>query len=121
MEPEELVQPGRRLGRRQFLIAGAGAGLSAAGLINHSALARAKAQPVATGGTFAYGVAAGFPSTSGVTLWTRVADLERSAKVDYEVATDQHFKHIVASSRATAQASRDFTVHQPVSGLKPAT
>jgi alkaline phosphatase D len=121
MEPEEPDEPGRKLGRRQFLIAGAGAGLTAAGVLNHSALARAKSLPVATDGTFSFGVAAGFPSTSGVTLWTRVAGLERSAKVAYEVATDQHFKHVVTSSKATAQAARDFTVHQPVSGLTPAT
>jgi hypothetical protein len=42
LEPEELDEPGRKLGRRQFLIAGAGAGLTAAGVLNHSALARAK-------------------------------------------------------------------------------
>jgi alkaline phosphatase D len=121
MGANELDEPGRKLGRRQFLIAGAGAGLSAAGVLNHAALARAKALPVAGDGSFAYGVAAGFPSSSGVTLWTRVAGLDRSAKLDYEVASDQDFRHVVASSRATAQASRDFTVHQPVSGLTPAT
>jgi alkaline phosphatase D len=120
MEPEELDEPGRTLGRRQFLIAGVGAGVAVAGL-NHGALARARTLPVATDGKFSFGVAAGFPSTSGVTLWTRVAGLERSAKVAYEVATDQHFKNVVSSSKATAQAARDFTVHQPVSGLKPAT
>ena len=77
--------------------------------------------PHATEGSFAYGVASGFPSTKGITLWTRVAGLRRSAKIAYEVATDHQFKHVVASSHATAQAGRDFTVHQPVSGLKPAT
>src|ERR1700735_3278108 len=121
MELEELEEPGRRLGRREFLIAGAGAGLSAAGVLNHGALARARMVPHATEGSFAYGVASGFPSTKGITLWTRVAGLRRSAKIAYEVATDSQFKHVVASSHATAQAGRDFTVHQPVSGLKPAT
>ena len=121
MAPEQLDEPGRKLGRRQFLIAGAGAGLSAAGLLNHGALARARALPIATEGRFAYGVAAGFPSTNAITLWTRVAGLERSSKIAYEVATDPHFRHVVASRRATAEAGRDFTVHQPVSGLKPAT
>jgi alkaline phosphatase D len=120
MAPEELEQ-GRRLGRRQFLIAGAGAGLTAAGLLNHSALARARALPVVGDADFAYGVASGFPSTSGVTLWTRLKGLDRSARVPYEVATDAHFRHVVASGDAVAQAGRDFTVHQAVSGLKPAT
>ncbi len=118
---EELEGQGRRLGRREFLIAGAGAGISAAGVLNYGALARARTVPHATEGSFAYGVASGFPSTKGITLWTRVAGLQRSAKIAYEVATDSQFKHVVASSHATAEGGRDFTVHQPVSGLKPAS
>jgi alkaline phosphatase D len=110
-----------RLGRREFLIAGAGAGISAAGLLNHGAIARARAFGRATGGQFAYGVAAGFPGTTGVTLWTRVAELGRSARVGCEVALDPHFRRVVASPTAHALAGRDFTVHQPVRGLKPAT
>ena len=110
-----------RLGRREFLVAGAGAGVSAAALLNHGALARAQTLPRATEGAFAFGVASGFPSTNSITLWTRVAELQKSAKIAYEVATDTHFKHVVAAGNASALAARDFTVHQPLSGLKPAT
>lgn len=107
--------------RREFLLASAAAGLAVAGPINFAAIARAETKSIASGGRFAYGVSAGFPSTSGVTLWTRVADLGRSANVAYEVATDAHFRHVVKRGVSLADARKDFTVHAPVRGLKPAT
>jgi alkaline phosphatase D len=33
------------------------------------------------------------PSPTGITLWTRVAELERSSKIGLEVATDPHTRH----------------------------
>jgi alkaline phosphatase D len=117
---EELLDPERRLRRREFLIASAASGLALAGPINHAALARARRVPVASGGRFAYGVAAGFPSPKGITLWTRVADLGRSSKLTVEVAKDRHFRHVVASKQVLADAKKDFTVHAPIHGLKPA-
>jgi alkaline phosphatase D len=111
---------GQRLGRREFLMAGAASGLAAIGPINFGAIARAKSRPLAAGGRFAYGVASGFPSTTQITLWTRVAGLERSARVAYEVATDSEFGHVVAHGESMADAGKDFTVHAPVAGLKPA-
>lgn len=121
MAPEELPITGNRLGRREFLMAGAAAGLAVAGPVNLAAIARARSTPTATGGRFAYGVASGFPSTNSITLWTRVAELERSAKVGLEVATDSGFRHVVFRRSPVARADRDFTVHQPVGGLLPAT
>ena len=83
MTPEDLPQSERvRLPRRQFLMASAAAGVTAAGAVNFGAIARARTLPKATTGTFAYGVASGFPSPTQITLWTRVAGLGRSSKLD---------------------------------------
>jgi alkaline phosphatase D len=111
---------GQRFGRREFLTASAASGLAVIAPINFGAIARAKSRPLAAGGRFAYGVASGFPSTTQITLWTRVAGLERSARVAYEVATDSQFGHVVAHGESVADAGKDFTVHAPVAGLKPA-
>lgn len=121
MKPEDLPVPTTRLGRREFLVASAAAGVTAAGTINFASLARAKTVPTAADGSFAYGVASGFPSTNGITLWTRVKGLERSSRIGMEVAKDADFKSVVASQPVIADAARDFTVHAPVNGLKPAT
>jgi alkaline phosphatase D len=119
MDLDDLVDERRSLRRREFLIAGAGAGLALAGPLNYAALARSRRVPIATHGSFAHGVAAGFPSPRGVTLWTRVSHLERSSKIGLEVAKDAHFRHVVASEQVLADKHRDFTVHAPIKGLKP--
>jgi alkaline phosphatase D len=107
------------LRRREFLIGGAGAGLAIAAPINYSAIARSLRVPVAGHGKFAHGVAAGLPSPKGITLWTRVSELERSSKLNLEVAKDKHFRHLVKSKEVVAEKGRDFTVHQHISGLRP--
>ncbi len=120
---EELAEAGRKLRRREFLIAGAGAGagLAVAGPLNYAAIARARRLPDAKAGEFAYGVASGMPSPRAITLWTRVNGLDRSSKLKLEVAKDSGFKHVVSHKKVVAQAARDFTVHTHVGGLKPAT
>jgi alkaline phosphatase D len=120
MSVEELHEAGRRLGRREFLMASAASGLALAGPVNYAALARASKVPVATHGKFAHGVSSGFPSTNGITLWTRVSELHRSSKLNLEVASDPHFKHVVSHKNVLADASKDFTVHARVGGLHPA-
>ncbi len=80
------------LRRREFLIGGAGAGLVLAGPVNYAAIARGLRAPVAKHGKFAHGVAAGFPSPKGVTLWTRVSELDRSSKLTLEVAKDKQLQ-----------------------------
>ncbi len=121
MERDDLRDPGQRLGRREFLIAGAGAGLTLAAPLNLAAVARAKRLPVASAGRFAHGVASGFPSPRGITLWTRVSELERSSRIGLEVAKDAHFRRLVRNQQVIADARKDFTVHAPISGLRPAT
>src|SRR5690349_21597550 len=119
MASEDVLEGGRRLGRREFLIASAASGLALAGPINHAALARARRLPVATGGSFEHGVSSGFISDTDITLWTRVSELERSSKIGLEVATDPHFRHVVVRRQSIAHAAKDFTVHSLVNGLKP--
>ena len=86
---EEVLEEGHRLRRREFLIAGAGAGLALASPLNYGALARARMVPRAKGGAFAYGVASGIPSPEAITLWTRLKGIDRTSKLRVEVATTQ--------------------------------
>jgi alkaline phosphatase D len=114
---------GSRLRRREFVIAGAGAGLVLAGPgpLNYAALARSRNLPVATEGAFAHGVASGFPAPNAITLWTRVSELARSSRLTLEVAKDKHFRHVVKRSQVVADSARDYTVHARLAGLKPST
>jgi alkaline phosphatase D len=107
------------LRRREFLIAGAGAGLALAGPVNYAALARTTRLPFAKGGKFAHGVAAGFPSPKAITLWTRLEGIERTSRLMVEVATDKGFNRVVESAAVRAEKNRDFTVHHRVKGLEP--
>ena len=109
------------LRRREFLVATAGAGIAAAGPLNYGAIARGLRVPVAKGGKFAHGVAAGFPSPKAITLWTRLSGIERSSKLTLEVARDKGFNRLVTSDDVVAESNRDFTVHAPVKGLRPGT
>jgi alkaline phosphatase D len=107
------------LRRREFLVAGAGAGLALAAPLNYAAIARGKRLPFAKGGKFAHGVAAGFPSPKAITVWTRVSDLTRSSKLMVEIATDKGFRKVVESVPVRAEKNRDYTVHHRVTGLDP--
>jgi alkaline phosphatase D len=70
----------------------------------------------ATGVRFDQGVAAGQPSCRGITLWTHVEGLDRSANVTLEVATDPDFRRVVARRSAVASAPRNGAVHTRLSG-----
>jgi alkaline phosphatase D len=107
------------LRRREFLVAGAGAGLALAGPINYAAIARQKRLPFAKGGKFAHGVASGFPSPKAITVWTRLSGIDRSSKLMVEVATDKGFREVVESVAVRAEKNRDYTVHHRIKGLDP--
>src|SRR3954453_2980993 len=111
-----------RLRRREFVAAGAGAGLAFAGMgpVKYVALAKQRKLPLASGGTFPHGVASGIPRPRGITLWTRVSELTRSSRLTLEVATDKRFRHVVNRRQVVADANRDFTVHATVGKLEPA-
>lgn len=115
----DSFEAGASLRRREFLIAGAAVGAATAVPLNYAAVARSAATPVAKNGKFAHGVASGFPSPKGVTLWTRLTEVERSSRLTIEVATDDDFRRIVKRSQVTADKGDDFTVHKRVTGLEP--
>src|SRR5262249_14876280 len=90
---------------------------------------RAGAQPRLPGPPFTLGVASGYPTPSGVALWTRLAPAPlipgggmppEVVPVAWEVATDERMGRIV--QRGVASATRAFAhaVHVEVDGLEPA-
>src|SRR3954454_23086367 len=117
-----MSQRDGRLRRREFVIASAGTGLALAGPgpLNYVALAKQRKLPLAKEGKFAHGVASGFPSPKGATLWTRVSELQTSSRLTLEVATDKHFRKVVKRQEVVAKAADDYTVHTRVGNLKPA-
>ena len=107
------------LRRREFLIAGAAAGVAASVPLNYAAVARSAATPIAKAGKFAHGVSSGFPTSKAITLWTRVSDLDRSSKLTLEVAADKNFHKVVKRKQVIAEKGDDFTIHERIAGLKP--
>ncbi len=76
---------------------------------------------------FRLGVAAGYPTPDGITLWTRLLlddaapeVLQRRAiAVRWEVSADDAFVAIVAAGNAQAAPSQAHSVHVDVRGLEP--
>jgi len=84
-----------------------------------SGLASAKQAPLLKSGKFAEGVASGDPGPKAITLWTRVAELERKGSVRLEVARDKGFRHVVARDRIGTSPGKGGSVKARVTGLKP--
>jgi alkaline phosphatase D len=106
--------------RRQFLARSGAAGaaiLAPQALL--SASARAQARPVLRSGKFAEGVASGDPGPRSMTLWTRVAELERKGGVRLEVARDKGFRHVVARKTIATSPTIGGSVKARVTGLQP--
>lgn len=108
------------LDRRRFLKA-----LAAVGLVHQ---VPACAQPgVANFVTdpFSLGIASGYPTPRGVTLWTRLVlhaqgePQPGAVPVRWEVSEDEHFRHIVARGSELAEARFAHSVHVDVAGLRP--
>ena len=77
---------------------------------------------------FTLGVASGYPRADGAVLWTRLAPQPLRADggveaavipVQWEVASDEHFKTVVAHGVAYAEADWAHSVHVEVFGLEP--
>ena len=68
------------------------------------------------------GVASGDPQSDSVILWTRrpIADNKNSASLIVEVAEDNGFRRVVATTSASVSAASDWTCRVLVGGLKPA-
>ena len=117
---DEALEVGVRLRRREFLIAGAGAGLALASPINFAGLARARPSPPREPSSPTGSPRASRPQ-GAITLWTRLKGLDRTSSLRVEVATDSGFRHVVNRHDVLAEAGRDFTVHTRVGGLTPAS
>jgi len=87
-------------------------------------------------GVFGYGVASGDPTGDAIVLWTRAtpppetpggpvatpgSGLGRPLRVRWELAYDQHFRHVVKHGTESARAESDHTVKVDVHGLRPYT
>ncbi|GAA2095657.1 alkaline phosphatase D family protein [Actinomadura alba] len=79
---------------------------------------------------FTLGVASGDPAPDGFVLWTRLAPEPFAAdgkggmpatrvKVEYEVATDDRFRHVVRRGAAVATPELGHSVHPEIDGLAP--
>ncbi|WP_460857929.1 alkaline phosphatase D family protein, partial [Nocardiopsis coralliicola] len=79
---------------------------------------------------FTLGVASGDPQPGGTVLWTRLAPdplaedgrggmPRRDVEVEWQVATDEHFRDVVKSGTATAGPRWAHSVHVEVEGLRP--
>ena len=83
--------------RRQFITsAGSFAAASVfAPQVFAQELTGARSAALLRGGKFSDGVISGDPTPNGITLWTRVADIGGSGRVELEVARDKSFRHVV--------------------------
>ena len=89
---------------------------------------RVGAQPRFTGSPFTLGVASGYPSPSGVALWTRLAPAPLQPGggmppevigVEWEVATDDRMGRVVQRGTAAATPEWAHSVHVEIDGLEP--
>ncbi|MGK2910196.1 MAG: alkaline phosphatase D family protein [Sphingobium sp.] len=100
----------------------AGSGLLAAPAI-------LRAQQLFTAYPFRLGIAAGDPAADGFVIWTRLCpDPQEShggmpmtpVDVDWEVASDEMMRSVVAKGTASARPELGHSVHVEVAGLQPA-
>ncbi|MFE1571262.1 alkaline phosphatase D family protein [Comamonas odontotermitis] len=110
------------ISRRQWLQWLAATGLGSMSLAGQAALAIA-AWPVSEQ-LFGLGVASGEPASDGVVLWTRLLPSPRMPllapqAVQWEIAHDAQFQHIVQKGEALASPDWGHSVHVLASGLAP--
>lgn len=108
---------------RRTLVRSAGA---IAGIIAAPGILRAQSWFAAY--PFALGVASGDPASDGFVIWTKLAPEPYAPHggmpmsplpVEWEVASDEHFRTIVAKGEALARPELGHSVHVEVSGLLP--
>jgi alkaline phosphatase D len=95
----------KRFDRKTFV---RGAALGAGALILGSPMPRS-ARAATLDGAFQQGVASGEPGPRAITLWTRLAELDRPAVVDLEVASDAGFANVVHRAQVPVEPDRDYT------------
>ena len=115
--------------RREMLLAAAG--FTAGWLLRPARVlaARAAARPRFIGPPFALGVASGYPTPEGFTLWTRLAPAPFDedggmggavVPVRWQVAEDERFGRLAAEGTQLAQPASVHSLHVDLSGLRPA-
>jgi len=111
------------LSSRRTFLGGAAAGGAALVLLGRppgtTAAGLARATPI-RGATFDQGVASGEPGQRAITLWTRLAGVDRRRPVRYEVATDPGFARVVARGNAFVEPNLAASARVRVTrGLQP--
>jgi alkaline phosphatase D len=124
-QPNETKSTTQHVGRRVLL---KGALALGASHLAQPVARRAVAQP-SRSGPFTLGVASGYPSPTGVVLWTRLAPspstpgggmAPEAVPVEWEVATDERLARVVQRGVASATPSFAHAVHVEVDNLEPA-
>ncbi len=131
MNPSPESSPPDVPSRRMF-VTGAGAAALAISAPSLIRVDGAHGAPPGAGGAlpdgvFALGVASGDPLPTGVVLWTRLAPNPldgggmppRPYPVEWEVAEDDAFTHVVRRGRTVALPQFGHSVHVEVDGLLP--
>ena len=107
-----------RMTRREataLAIGGAGAILLTGSPFAEAAARRdARRKRLLRGGEFSLGVASGVPMTDGATLWTLVAGIERTGRVELQIAADPQFRRVLVREPALANSVRDFAVKRTI-------
>lgn len=68
---------------------------------------------------FKHGVASGDPASDSVVLWTRITTSAEIVPIQWDIATDAAFSHIMTSGETTATADADHTVKVIPTDLNP--
>jgi alkaline phosphatase D len=103
--------------RRQFVAAAGSA--AAAAILAPEALGQRRGAPLARGGRFSEGVMSGEPTPRGITLWSRLHDVDGSVSANLEVARDRDFRRVVATKRVATTGDRGHALKARVTGLSP--
>ena len=115
----------RRVGRREFVTGALALGTAH---VAPSFVRRVSAQPRLPGPPFTLGVASGYPSPTGVVLWTRLAPSPlmpgggmppEVVPVEWEVATDDRMGRIVQRGIVGATPAFAHALHVEVENLEP--
>src|SRR3954462_11032866 len=74
-----------------------------------------------TASPFGLGVASGYPTATGIVLWTRLVGAFPPASIDvaWEIASDDSMKTVVRTGKALADSEWAHSVHVEAQGLEP--
>jgi len=121
---------GMAITRRTLLLSSAAVGAATAATTwPLAALAAPRGGPLASD-PFRLGIASGDPEPDGFVLWTRLAPTPlaedglggmpaRDVEVQWELAADERFKHVVRRGSTTARPASAHSVHVELHHLQP--